>query len=401
MRRVGAGVHRERRYHSVAMETLRLVLAVSIALVAVAALLQLAWGYLNIPSLRDAPPAGPSAPRVSIVVAARDEERHIAAAVTALLRQRYPSYELIVVDDRSRDRTPEILAPLARLHERLRVVRVDELPAGWLGKNHALHAGAGHATGEHILFADADVMLREDALARAVRLMQAERVDHLAVAPVMILPTWPLALVVNYFMMWFLLYLRPWRARDPRSRTFMGIGAFNLVRAKAYRAAGGHAAIALRPDDDIMLGKLLKQSGYRQLLAYGETEVSVEWYRSLGELARGFRKNAFAGLRYSVALALFAVIGNLVLAVAPFVLVWLTHGPERASYAIAAVSQMIAYAGPPFQQRSRRWLALLYPLASILFTGILAAAVLRTLRRRGIEWRGTAYSLDDLRSNRV
>lgn len=383
------------------MDTLRLLLAASVAAVALVALAQLVWGYLHIPTLVDVPPAGAPAPPVSIVVAARDEERHIAAAVTALLRQRYPEFELIVVDDRSRDRTSEILAPLTHLHPRLRVVRVDDLPSGWLGKNHALHVGAGHASGEYILFADGDVFLAQDALARAVRLMQLERADHLAVAPDMILPTWPLALVVNYFMMWFMLYLRPWRASDPRSRAFIGIGAFNLVRATAYRAVGGHTRIALRPDDDLMLGKILKHAGHRQVVAAGEEEVTVEWYRSLGELARGFRKNAFAGLQYSVLLAIGAVIGNLLIAVLPFVAMWFTGGREQLLWAIAAVAQMIGYAGPPLKQRSRPWLTFFYPLAAILFMGILSAAVLRTLRRRGIEWRGTAYSLDELRSNRV
>lgn len=387
------------------METLRLLFAALLAVVAVAALVQLVWGYLNIPSLADVPPLAESsptsAPTVSIVVAARDEERHIATAVSALLRQRYPALELIVVDDRSRDRTGAILAPLTHVHPTLRVVRVDDLPPGWLGKNHALHVGAARATGEYILFADADVILAEDALGRAVRLMRIEDADHLAVAPEMITPTWSLALVVNYFLMWFLLYLRPWRARDPRSRAFIGIGAFNMVRARAYRAIGGHTRIALRPDDDLMLGKLLKRAGCRQILAAGDREATVEWYRSLGELARGFRKNAFAGLQYSVPLAAGALVSNLLLAVVPFVAVWMTDGREQALYATAAVAQMVAYAGPPLKQRSRRWLTLLYPVAAMLFIGIVTAAVLRTLRHQGIEWRGTAYSLAELRTNRM
>jgi len=385
------------------MDTFRLVLAAALALVAVLALAQLAWAFIDIPALFDVPPASEKsdAPLVSIVVAARNEERHIAAAVTALMRQRYPAFELIVVDDRSADDTPRLLAGLSRVHPHLKVVRVDDLPRGWLGKNHALHAGAAQAGGALILFADGDVILEEFALARAVRLLAVERADHLAVAPDVVLPTWPLAAVVNYFMMWFLLWLRPWRARNPRSDAFIGIGAFNLVRAEAYRAVGGHARIAMRPDDDLMLGKLLKRAGYRQLLASGQREVAVEWYRSLGELARGFRKNAFAGLQYSVTLAIGTAVGNLLLAVLPFVAVWLTTGVERGCYATAAVAQLVAYAGPTFVQRSRRWLALVYPFAAVAFVAILTAAVTHTLRHRGIEWRGTSYSLDELRANRV
>jgi glycosyltransferase involved in cell wall biosynthesis len=388
------------------MDVVRILLAAALAAVVLGVLLQLMWAYLAIPSLADVPPLSPaslgSRPTVSVIVAARDEQRHIETAARALLAQTYERLELIVVDDRSVDATPQILARLARSNPRLHVVRVDRLPDGWLGKNHALHTGAAAATGDLLLFADADVILAPNALGRAVRLLHIEHADHLAVAPDLVLPSWSLALVVNYFMMWFLMWLRPWKARDPNSSAYVGIGAFNLVRARSYRAVGGHVAIALRPDDDLMLGKLLKSRGHRQIVASGDHgEVVVEWYRSLGEMARGFRKNAFAGLRYSPALAAATILGNLVLAVWPFVAVFLTRGAERGLYGVAAVGQMIAYAGPAMKQRTRPWLAVLYPVAAILFVSILAAAILRTLRHRGIEWRGTSYPLDALRANRV
>jgi glycosyltransferase involved in cell wall biosynthesis len=381
----------------------RLAVAAALALVSVAALAQLVWGYLNIPSLADVPPLGSPgpAPRVSIIVAARDEERHIEPAVRALAQQTYPDYEIIVVDDRSTDATPRVLARVRASEPHLQVVRVDQLPDGWLGKNHALHIGAERATGELLLFADGDVILKPDALSRAVRLLDAARVDHLAVAPDVVAPSALLALVVNYFMMWFLLYLRPWRARDPKSRAYIGIGAFNLVRREAYAAIGGHSRIPLRPDDDLMLGKLLKSARKRTLLASGDGTVSVEWYRTLGELARGFRKNAFAGLHYSIALTLCAVAGQLTLGVWPFVALALTRGSEWILYAVAVLAQMAAYAGAAWAQRARPWLALFYPVAALLFVVILVAAVSRTLARRGIEWRGTRYALDALRANRV
>jgi glycosyltransferase involved in cell wall biosynthesis len=380
---------------------LSLLLAGALALVAVTALAQLIWGHLHIPSLADVPPALPGGRRVSIVVAARNEERHVEAAVRSLLAQHYDNIELVVVDDRSTDSTPAVLQALARSDTRLRVVRVDELPGGWLGKNHALHVGAQGASGELLLFIDADVVLQPDALARAVRLLELKHADHLAMAPALIVPTWPLALVVNYFMMWFLLYLKPWKAADPKSRKFIGIGAFNLVRASAFRAVGGFTRIALRPDDDIMLGKLLKQGGHRQLLAAGEQVAAVEWYPSLGEMARGFRKNAFAGLHYSLAMVVGTVAGNLLLAVWPFLALWLRDGPERWLYLVAALAQVLAYGGAALARRDRPWIAVLYPVASLLFLGILIAAVARTLRRGGIEWRGTFYPLAALRANRV
>src|SRR5437762_2698334 len=176
------------------MDTLRVIVAAILAAVALGALLQLSWAYLAIPSLADVPAARGPQPSVSVIVAARDEQRHIEVAARSLLAQTYERLELIVVDDRSVDATPEILARLARADSKLRVLRVDRLPDGWLGKNHALHTGAAGVTGELLLFADADVVLAPDALSRAVRLLQLEHADHLAVAPDLVLPTWSLAL---------------------------------------------------------------------------------------------------------------------------------------------------------------------------------------------------------------
>lgn len=383
------------------MQVLQLLVAAALALVSVLALVQLVWARLSIPSLDSVPPLADHGPLVSVVVAARDEERHVEAATRSMLAQRYEHLELVVVDDRSTDATPALLRRLEATHRNMTVVRVDTLPDGWLGKNHALHVGAQHASGELLLFADADVLLAADTLSRAVRLLRAERADHLAVAPMMVAPTAPLALVVNYFFMWFVLYLRPWRARDPNSRAYIGIGAFNLVRRSSYEAVGGHARIALRPDDDLMLGKILKTNGFRQILATGEHLVSVEWYRSLGELARGFRKNAFAGMHYSLLLTTGAIFGQLMLGVLPFIAIWATSGVERLLFLTAALAQMIAYAGGAFAQRTRPWLAVFYPVAALLFVVIVTAAVGRTVLRGGIEWRGTRYPLDALRANRV
>ncbi len=382
------------------VETVRLVLAAGVALAAVVIVVQLVWGHLSIPSLRDVPPAS-DGPATAVIVAARDEERHIRASVSSLLSQTYPALDVIVVNDRSTDATGTILDDLAREEPRLRVVHVNALPDGWLGKNHAMQLGARAAGAELLIFADGDVVMAPDAIARASRLMTTLRIDHLAVAPDMRLPTWPLALVVNYFMMWFLLYLKPWRAQDPKSTAFIGIGAFNMVRASAFHAVDGFARIALRPDDDIMLGKLLKRHGHRQLLATADGTVAVEWYRTLGELARGFRKNAFAGMHYSLLLTIGAVAGNVVLCIWPFIAAWITSGAERWLYLTAALAQIVAYAGGAFVGRTRPWLAILYPVAAVLFVSILTAAVFRTLRRRGIEWRGTFYALDRLRANRI
>lgn len=203
-------------------------------------------------------------PRVSIIVAARNEERNIAAGVGSLLSIDYPNLELVVINDRSTDRTGEILRSMERSDKRLQLVEIDTLPPGWLGKNHALSQGADKASGELLLFTDADVIFDAAVLRHAVFYLERQNLDHLTLAPAMITPTLPLGLFVSAFAFYFSLYARPWRASNPKSSAHVGIGAFNLVKAALYRRIGGHASIAMRPDDDMKLGKLIKKNGGRQ-----------------------------------------------------------------------------------------------------------------------------------------
>jgi glycosyltransferase involved in cell wall biosynthesis len=338
---------------------------------------------------------------VSIVVAALNEAGQIERAVRSMLAQRYEPVEVIAVDDRSTDETGAILDRMAAVYPALRVLHIDALPAGWLGKNHALHRGAELATGDLLLFTDADVVYAPDAIGRSVAYFTRQRADHLALGPALEVPSIRLALVVNFFTLWFTLYMKPWRASVPDSRFHLGIGAFNMIRASLYRSFGGHAPIALRPDDDLKLGKLVKRAGGRQIVASGAGAISVRWYDTLGDLARGFRKNTFAGLEYSIPLVIGAVIGQLLLNVWPFVAPFVVDGTARWLYVATAATLIAMYATMAHVGGNRPWLAVFYPVAALAFLWIIVAATVRTLRRGGIEWRDTFYSLADLRRNDV
>lgn len=367
-----------------------------------AVLLDSALGARRIGSLRDAEPvADAGAPRVSVVVAARNEARAIEHALASVLAQRYPDLEVIVVDDRSTDATGAILDRISIGHPRLHVAHLDALPPGWLGKNHAMQRGAAAATGDWILFTDADVVMETRAIARAVGFAEREGLDHLTVTPRLLMPGPALDLFAGTFGLLFAQYSRPWKARDPRSRAHIGIGAFNLVRASAYRAAGGHAPIAMRPDDDLKLGKLLKQNGFRQDLLFGRDAVSVEWYSTIGEAVRGLEKNSFAGAGYSVPAVLASSLALLALDVWPFLAVLVTAGPTRWLY-LASVAVILAiYAGSTRGSGTRPWLAPLFPLGVLLLVYILLRSTWLAVRNGGIRWRDTFYPLEELRRNRV
>jgi glycosyltransferase involved in cell wall biosynthesis len=365
-------------------------------------LVELARGGTSLRQLRDVPPAeGSEMPSVSIVIAARNEARGIEPALRSVLSQQGGGMEVIVVDDRSDDGTGAILDRIAAENPRLRVVHVAELPAGWLGKNHALWLGAGAARGELLLFTDADVVLAPDTAARAAGYLVREGIDHLTLAPRVIMPGSLLQAFGVTFGIFFLLFTRPWKVRDPRSKHHVGIGAFNLVRADAYRRMGTHQAIAMRPDDDVKLGKLVKKNGFRSDLVVGAEHVSVEWYHTLAEVVRGLRKNGFAGVDYRLTVVLFATVTHLLFFIWPFVAVFVTDGWTRGFYAIAVGLMLTMYAGAAREQRAPAWHALLFPVTCVLFLVVIWNATIYALWNQGIEWRGTHYPLDELRANKI
>jgi glycosyltransferase involved in cell wall biosynthesis len=328
--------------------------------------------------------------------------RHAAARFgSSLLALDYPHLELVVINDRSTDRTGAILKTLAAKEPTLRVVDVTELPPHWLGKNHALQLGADAATGEFLLFTDADVLFEPTALRRAVTLLKKFGLDHLTCAPQMIGGSRPAQMFVAAFAVFFSLYARPWKARDPRSKAHVGIGAFNLIRTSLYRTFGGHAPIAMRPDDDMKLGKLVKLNGGRQQFFSADGLIRVEWYPTLREAIEGLMKNAFSGVDYSVPLLFAASVAQLVLNVWPFVAVFVLHGPARMVYLLAAA--VIVVISAIFAHRSGLswWFGFTFPLSSLLFLYILWKAAFRTLREGGIRWRDTLYPLAELRANKL
>ncbi len=365
-----------------------------------ATFIDFATGHRRLRSLRDVAPAR-ACPRLSIITAARNEARRIEVALTSLLRLDYPALEIIAVDDRSTDETGAILERLARQHSRLTIKHILDLPEGWLGKNHALYVGAAEASGTLLLFTDADVVFEPTTLRRAAALMELDALDHLAAIPDVKVPGIALNAFVAAFAVFFSLYARPWKARDARSRFHIGIGAFNLIRADVYRAIGTHKAIAMRPDDDMKLGKIVKKGGFRQDAAYGRDFITVEWYASLGELVDGLMKNAFAGVNYS----LLAVAGSsaalLLTDVWPFLALVATHGVTRALNGASVAFIVLIFWTSARHGGARPGYVLAFPAAALLFAYIMWRSALLAVIRGSVTWRGTAYPLAQMRANRV
>jgi glycosyltransferase involved in cell wall biosynthesis len=358
-------------------------------------------GYLT-RRLRELPvPELEDWPLVSLVAPARNEERNIERAVRSLVQLDYPRLEITLVNDRSTDRTGRILDSLAAEFPQLNVVHLTELPAGWLGKNHALQLGADRSRGEWLLFTDADIVFEPTALRRAVGYALAEKLDHIAATPDTRMPSWLLQSFVVAFGVYFLLFVRSWAIRNPRSTAHVGVGAFNLVRTAVYRAVGGHETIRMRPDDDLKLGKIIKRAGHRQDLVDGGGMLAVDWYLTFGELIRGLEKNAFSAVDYSAPFLIFDTVTILLFNVWPFVAVLVVPGPVRWIYVAVCLGLWFMTWLAAVGMRAPASCALAFPLAALLMVYIQWRTMLLNFWQNGIRWRDTHYSLAELRANKV
>jgi glycosyltransferase involved in cell wall biosynthesis len=370
---------------------LSVVAAVHLA-ASLSVLVHLRWAR-RLPRLEG--PAATGRPRVSVVLAARDEEERIESTVRRLLAQVEVDLEVIAVDDRSSDRTGDILRRLAGEDPRVKALRVETLPEGWLGKCHACHLGAAASSGEWILFTDADCWLKDDALARALRVAEHDGVEHITLTAGV---TPESSAAARAWHVAFLLTLASWFSgvnRDKPGR-YLGMGAFNLVRADAYRACGGYEALRLTVLDDVRLGLLLQRAGKRTRGFIGGNDAQCHWSATARGMIRIMEKNYFAAMDYRTGVAFGAALFGLVF--------WggALLGAVTCTWAGgAAFAGLLSWSVPAALVASRlgwsRSTALLVPfIFPLLFHAMLNSALV-TLRQGGVRWRDTFYPLAVLR----
>ncbi|MGA2644657.1 MAG: glycosyltransferase family 2 protein [Candidatus Sulfotelmatobacter sp.] len=368
-------------------------------------------------------------PRVSIIVPARNEEEDIGQSLTRLLELDYDNYEVIAVNDRSKDRTGEIMEWMARsqkLHpsaplragfsqktrkighpEReggypvLKVIHHRELPAGWLGKTHAMWSATNAATGEWLLFTDADVFFKADSLRRAMAYAEAEKADHVVLFPQMIMKQPGEYMMIAFFQTMFVFGHRPWKVADPKSRDHMGVGAFNLIRRSVYESVGTYEALRMEVLDDMKLGKVVKNAGFAQRNVFGGDLISIRWANGAMGVVNNLTKNFFAVLSFQWPRTLISAFGLAFLNLMPFLGVWLAHGWERLPYIVALASMFSMYVGMSLRFDVPAYYFLLHPVSTFLFIYTLLRSMFHTLWNDGIIWRGTRYPLEELRKGMV
>lgn len=382
-----------------------------IALIALVAALLLLAGYRQewaglARRPRIGPPEAPQepAPLVSILIPARDEERSIARCVSGALAQSYPSYEVIVVDDGSQDRTAAILAAFA--DPRLRVINGRSLPSGWVGKCNVCQQLGEAARGEWLLFLDADTAPQPELVAALLTHARRRQLDLVTVLPFLelgsmaeraVLPPF-LALIAAIFP--FEQLERP----DVRPDEVLANGQCILVRRAAYEAVGGHRAVRDEVLEDVRLAQAIRGAGFR--LGGGEAHpyLRVRMYTRGREVVAGLTKNAAAGYSSGGARSFRAAVRLLALAFGPG---WLLLGAAvlalaglpGLAWAVAALGLLALGASLALWGRIYRrqyelspFHAILWPAGLMAYLLIAMRAMWRVRRGRGVEWKGRRYA---------
>jgi hypothetical protein len=394
--------------------------AVSLAIVVAAWAIASDWFLRAIGALRGMPtmlnlteidpgtlPALPESgePHLTVIVPARDEADSIERTLRSLLAQTGVQLQIIAVDDRSTDGTGEIMDALAAESasgpRSIEVLHLRELPAGWLGKPHALAQGIAHAHAQWFLFTDGDVRFAPDALHLALQTAIREKADHFVLGPTLECETLTEKAIQAIVQALGHRAARLWKVGDRRAKDCFGIGGFSLVRAEALAAVGGMQRLRMEVVEDVALGWLMKRELKRHsLIVLGPGLVRLRWIRGPFGIVRLLEKNAFAGMRYSVPIVTVACLALFLHALLPLAALGL------GTWGIAAAA--VFYLGVALTIHANRKLDGASPLLALLFAPcalILVWAFLRsmllTLVRGGVEWRGTHYPLQDLKRNMV
>jgi cellulose synthase/poly-beta-1,6-N-acetylglucosamine synthase-like glycosyltransferase len=342
-------------------------------------------------------------PRVSIVVPACNEAADIEATLTRLLALDYDNYEIIAVDDRSTDETGEIMERIAATapRDRLKIIRITELPAGWMGKPHAMWSAAKQASGDWLLFTDADVLFKPDALRRALAYAHTERADHLVLFPRMVMKHPGERMMIAFFQTLFVFGHRPWKVADPKTKDHIGVGAFNMIRRGTYEALGTYQALRFDVLDDMKLGKVVKNAGYAQRNVFGADLISIRWAKGAWGVVDNLTKNFFAIMSFQWPRALAGCFALAFVNLIPFVGIWLAHGWARLGYGVALFSMFSIYVGMSQKSDIPPYYFVLHPVSTVLFVYTMLRSTFLTLARGGVVWRGTFYPLEDLRKGMV
>jgi chlorobactene glucosyltransferase len=347
-------------------------------------------------------PPDPDAPLISVLTPARNEARNIRRCIECIRAQTYPRWEMIVIDDHSTDETPAIVAELAAQDRRIRLLRSDPLPDGWVGKSHALAQAAREARGEWLCLLDADTFGGPELLASAYREAKIRGADLLSILTRQELGTfWEKVISPVAFSGLAVVYDIE-RINDPAQPDAAAIGQFILIRREVYERTGGHHALSDSILEDRAIAETVKRAGHTILLKDGRALASTRMHTSLAEIWESWVKTIYPGLKDKPKAVLY-LAGSAILGAVAFPLWW-----------ILALVGLIAFRNPPaalvFAEATAFWIyflstrianlssygvsplySLTAPIGIVYFSAMMLDSYFRVLSGRGFTWKGRTY----------
>ncbi|MEM1504898.1 glycosyltransferase [Domibacillus sp. 8LH] len=370
-------------------------------------LIQTVRGLEKIPIITRKAAGIKQGPLVSVIIAAKEEEKHIEKTIKSLFNQIYSNMEVIVVNDRSEDNTGKIVDKLANKKEEHKDIRYDPihircLPDGWLGKNHALHQGYLQSKGDYLLFTDADITFHSKSLSNVMEYVTANHAEHLSMSPHFRCSSFPLKAFIHLFLGIFCFIVQPWKVFEQGDKQQgMGVGAFNLIKRSTYQDLGTHQAFPLEPLDDVELGRKASALNCNQHFVIGKELIEVEWYPTLKEAINGFKKNLFGATGYKLSNAIIFTLVLILLGIYPFIGVFLFEGWNFFICLLSLLFLFTLYTIGIQKVSFPSWSFIaelvIFPLTTICYIYTLHLSAYAAIKKGGIYWRGTFYSLQELK----
>ena len=350
-------------------------------------------------------------PKVSVILPARNEEGFIERCLNSLIDQDYEDYEIIVIDDRSEDRTGEIIRKIAEKSVRVKYVLAGPKPQKWMGKNWACIEGFKKATGDLLLFTDADTFHKKNIISLAVDHLLSGNLDALTVIPKMLcLDRW-IKITLPVLSTFLHTRFSALRVNDSSKKTGYFFGSFFIITRKTYEMVGTHEGVKTEIVEDGALGKKVKEAGFKLKMVRGEHLVEAVWARDWATLWHGLKRLMTPLYLQSSIAAVAIFVAVLFLLFMPFPIFVYSAIFENLSesfsilFGTSIIAAILVFLGSIFDAKKGLGLGTKYglmaPIGGAIIVGGFASGILNAKSNNAVTWRGRTYSMVDTIQNSI
>ena len=348
-------------------------------------------------------------PKVSIILPARNEEEFIGKCLDSLVDQDYANYEIIVIDDSSDDRTSQIISEYVKKSSKIISVKARKKPDGWMGKNWACMEGYRNATGDLLLFTDADTRHSQNVVSLAVSHLLSLELDALSAIPRLLTMDFWTRITLPMISTFLHTRFSAIRVNDPTKKTAYFFGSFFIIRQETYKAVGMHEGVKHEIIEDGALGKKVKESGHKMRVVRGDHLIEAVWARDRNTLWNALKRLMIPLYLQSEKIAIGSFFAVLFLLFIPFpILAYSTLRLESTSFLVLFTTSLVAsimiYVGAVIEVKKLLQLRLVYaffaPLGGVVVTLGFLSGLLQA-KNSTVTWRGRSYSMKDHVQNSI